>query len=207
MGTLQQVRPALRRLPVRAHWESAAGTVTVAADVLELSRGGAKLALDDTPDMGVVLTLHFDQPGITATCKVCWSRMGRVDGKQRVWVACSFQPALSGEFLERLKEHGYLERRQHSREPLNLPATARWPMGDPLPVRVRDFSAGGLCLMAPYAAQRGQRMLLHLGEGATDPSSALLEVQWCIPFAEGHLIGCSFMHRAGLDAIRHMAFA
>ncbi len=203
MGTRRQARYTLvGRPPLRAQWESACGAVTSAADLLDLSRGGAKLVLDDSPGIGAALTLHFDDLACAVPSTVCWSR---VDENERCWVACSFDPPLPEEVLEALLQEGYLERRRDPREPVEIPAMARWPMGDPVAVDVRDFSAGGLCLTAPHAAARGQRMLLHLGHGEDTQASALVEVQWCIRFDDGYLIGCSFLHREGLAAVRRMA--
>jgi hypothetical protein len=203
MGTRRQARYTLvGRPPLRAEWESARGAVTTAADLLDLSRGGAKLVLDDSPGIGAELTLHFDHLACAVRSTVCWSR---VDENERSWLACAFDPPLPEDVLEALLREGYLERRRDPREPVKIPAMARWPMGDPVAVDVRDFSAGGLCLTAPHAAERGQRMLLHLGDDNGTPASAMVEVQWCIRFDDGYLIGCSFLHREGLAAVRRMA--
>src|SRR5262245_49024405 len=185
MGTRRHARYTLLNRPaVRAQWNSESGTITTTADLLDLSRGGAKLALYISPSIGEALTLHFDDLATAVPSTVCWSR---AEG-ERCWAACSFEPPLEEAMLESLLQKGYLERRRDTREPVDVPALARWPMGDPVGVDVRDFSAGGLCLAAPHPAARGQRMLLHLGEEASAQSSALVEAQWCIQFNDGYLI-------------------
>jgi hypothetical protein len=203
MSTERQTRyNVVNRSLLRAEWTSHAGaTVATTVDLLDISRSGAKILLDGSPGMGAALTIHFD--GFAAApAKVCWAREG---DHGRCWLACAFDPLLPEGVLEGLLKRGYLERRRDPREQVTIPAMARWPMGDPVRVDVRDFSGGGLCLTAPYAAKKGQRLLLHLGDGEKAQGNALVEVQWCIQFDEGHLIGCSFLHREGQSAVRRMA--
>jgi hypothetical protein len=191
------VRPLLR---IESMSEAPAEMAT-SATLLDISRGGAKLLLDANLAIGSALALHFDQPTLVAQGKVCWSRQSQAEGW---WVACALEPPLTEEALSALLKQGCVERRRDERHQVRIPALARWPMGDPVAVNVCDYSGGGLCLSSPHGAQRGQRMLLHLGDTAAE-TSTMVEVQWSIQFVEEHLIGCSFLHRQGLDVVRRAA--
>src|SRR5262245_3499635 len=99
MGTRRHARYTLLNRPaVRAQWDSAAGTIATSADLLDLSRGGAKLSLYASPIIGTSLTLHFDDLAAAVPSTVCWSR---AEG-DRSWAACSFEPPLEDSLFESL---------------------------------------------------------------------------------------------------------
>jgi hypothetical protein len=203
MGTRREARYELVDRPsIRVDSHSDEGTATLTADLLDICSGGAKLLLSNCLRIGVRLTLHFDDLSAAIDGNVCWCRP---DQNHRWWVACAFDPPLPPDVLEPLLRAGYLERRRDPRQNVSIPATARFQTGEQGGVDIRDFSVGGLCLTSSHEAQRGQRMLLHLGDADHAQTSAMVEVQWCIQFNDGFLMGCSFLHRAGLAAVRRMA--
>jgi c-di-GMP-binding flagellar brake protein YcgR len=202
MGTRQASRLTLRRCPqVSVQLSTAAGEVLLRADVLDMSRGGMKLALSQYVPIGVSLTICFPQSDVRVTATVCWSRK---ETEQRWWLACVFNPALPDELIQKLLDAGYLERRKHEREPIALAATAKWQTGETAPISIRDFSVGGLCLSSERGAERGQRLLLRLATSDDAQESVLTEVQWQIRFNDSYLIGCSFVNRQGLVAMRKL---
>lgn len=183
------------------HLSTSAGAATHSADLLDISRGGAKLAVGQYVPVGVTLTICFHDLQVAATATVCWSRK---EAEDRWWMACEFHPALPDNVLEKLLGAGSLERRKHAREPIAVDAVAKWQGGESSPIVIRDLSAGGLCLSSDRGGQRGQRLLLRLTPAEDAQAAVLTEVQWQIKFNDGYLIGCSFLNRQGLAAVRKL---
>jgi hypothetical protein len=205
MGMQRDARNELLGRPtIRVDLQSESGIATVIADVLDVSSGGAKLLLGKPLRIGTPLTLRFEELIPAVSGSVCWCRP---DQNNRWWVACAFDPSLPPDVLELVLQAGYLERRRDPRENVSIPASARLQTGEQGVVDIRDFSAGGLCLTSSHEAQRGQRLLLQLGDVEEAQTKTMVEVQWCIQFNDGYLLGCSFLHREGLAAVRRLAAA
>ncbi len=181
---------------------------SVAARLLDISPGGAKLAVEVSIPFDQLVRLKINLPNrnleLVVTASVCWTRPAGEDG----WlVGCAFQPRLPEETLDELANGGYLERRTHSRFPLVLRATACWELGEPkVAVRLQDASDGGFAMLSPQPGETGRRVLLQLSFADRASASVRGAIQWQVKAGDQYLIGCSFISQTDLAHFRLAAW-
>jgi hypothetical protein len=181
--------------------------VSQPARLLDLSRGGAKLAVTSPLGVGEAVRLHLKIADLdldaTVASKVCWTSPAE-DGPW--WAGCVFTPRLPGNVLAKLAGAGHIERRQADRQTLSLELEARWELSpQPTKATLRDFSKNGFCLLVPETGKAGLRVSLRFNK----PDGAKVEVfgkaHWEVKVADGYLIGCEFRGRQSYEALRRLA--
>ena len=122
------------------------------------------------------------------------------------WILqCSYYPE---HILSRLATVGHIERRNEPRYPVCLPTEVGWQPEEPgTPVTLRDYSAGGFCVLADRAASPGQRLVLILDGSGGGQASIPATVQWAMKTAEGHAGGCVFLDRDDYDTFKEYAIS
>lgn len=177
------------------------------ARMLDLSRGGAKLAVTSPLGVGEAIRLHMQMIDLdldaTVAGKVCWTTPAE-DGPW--WAGCVFTPRLPGNVLAKLAGAGHIERRQHERHPLSLDLEARWELS-PIPSRVklRDFSRNGFCLLVSEPGKAGLRVHLRCKDSQGRTVDVFGKADWEVNVTDGYLIGCEFRGRQSYEALRAIA--
>ncbi len=176
------------------------GTEVLKGKLLDLSRGGAKVAVSSCVPFDEVVKLTFKIPQLemefSVPGDVSWSRKGD-DG--RWMVGCCFCHGLPHDSIDRLAEAGFLERRKNARYPIAAKATAKWELSESsVPVVLQDFSVDGFCMLSSKAGRPGQRLRLRVEKPNGGYASISARMRWSIGTEEGHLVGCAFLN--GHDA-------
>lgn len=174
------------------------------AAIIDISRSGIKLSIDDCLLIGEDLSLTLEVPDSSLAysfpAKVRWTQP--VD--DATWrVGCSLDPPLSEETVDSLASRGYLQRRQDQREPVSLDASVRWETtSQSIPVQMLDVSAGGFCFQSDRNGKDSPRLVLQLNSDADAALMVRAKVLWKQDADEGCLYGCEFAateNRAVLD--------
>ena len=176
---------------------TAQGPSTIGGRLVDISRGGAKLALDTCVPFGETVSLcvavaeinlHFQ-----VQAEISWSRQG----EGGTWlVGCCFNPSLPDETVDRLARSGYLERRRSPRYPISIGGTVRWELSAAVdPVCLADLSLDGFSMLCAKAKAPGQRFRLELDDDNGQTTAVAGKTQWQAETEDGHLIGCSLMNR------------
>jgi c-di-GMP-binding flagellar brake protein YcgR len=171
-------------------------------ELLDLSRGGAKIQLASTVAINskIYVELKSTQTSeaiVRTDARVCWIR----PACNQWWVGVAFENELPESEFTALAQNGFIERRRDTRIRHNASLTARWELGsDPIPVRLIDISAGGLKIASPEHGEVGHRVLFETMEN--DPSPIVAKIQWQNETAEGFLIGCAFANKHCFPILR-----
>jgi hypothetical protein len=175
----------------------------IEAELLDLSPGGAKLALPSALRFQepVQLTLASEQFDLhlTVSCIVRWIKPAKGD----LWQAgVKFDPEIPFKSIQQLFSSGFLERRQHIRESIRGEARARWELSTAdVPVGMLDLSAGGFSLLSPLPAANGTHLLLSF-ESAGGPIGLAAGIQWQLQVEGGYVIGCAFINNHSYRLLR-----
>jgi hypothetical protein len=166
------------------------------AELLDISIGGAKFWTSETMAIRQIVdvVIGFRETGyqIQVSGEICWANPAPGDG----WLlGCSFKPALPEDVLQLCATSGIIERRRHPREPVSIPASARWELDRELvPARVLNYSpGGGFCLLSQTDDKPGERVLLELTRGDGQVVTVRGKSRWQAPAADGYVVGCEFL--------------
>jgi hypothetical protein len=169
------------------------------AELVDVSMGGVKLLVSKCPAMQEAVVLKMVAPEIeldlSVNAEVCWTRPAPGDAW---YLGCTLNPKLPEQLLTDLAVKGYVQRRRDPRIPIDLPASMRSEGSlESVPVRLLDYSTGGLRLAAPHTAATGQRLLFRFGEGPNVSDLIVAKTMWQAQTSDGHQIGCTFVNRDG----------
>lgn len=185
---LQQCRTTVSIKPQESNLSEA-----IEGRLLDLSRGWAKLSIPAFLKFNDRFELRLAAPqvgfDVRVDAQVCRIRKG--DGN--CWtVVCSFLPTVSEKVLEELAESGAVERRREARQPVCIPATARWQLqATPTLVEVRDYSSGGFCMEGRKLGALREQVLLQM-DLDQEPVDVSGRVQWQFETKGRQMAGCAF---------------
>ncbi len=175
----------------------------LAGIVSDLSLAGTKLLAElpiavATP-VQIVLTSGQDRAVVAGVVR--WATRG-VQGK---WsLGCLFDRNIDTGFFNGLAINGILERRRHPRQQVMVAASARRELGsrDLIPIRIVDYSDGGLCLLSQQGFAPGDRMLIAIATSEQTTSQIVARSEWIEKLQHSHRIGCSFLKPDSCARIR-----
>jgi len=164
----------------------------LSGQVIDLSRGGAKIMLPTTVAINSEASIEIKTGSgtITSKVKVCWSRPS-----ENAWcIGVAFKDEFPASELSILATNGYIERRRDKRVAHRAGMTARWELGaDPICVNLVDVSAGGLRITSSEAGEVGHRVLIETDDNPGLP--IVVKIQWLRATEQGFDIGCAFVNK------------
>jgi len=171
------------------------------AKLVDLSKNGAKLSseLEIPTGDSVRLKLSIDDLGIEfyVDGKVCWSK-SEDDGLSLF--GCSLGAGLPEGLFDRLATGGQIDRRFDSRFDEEIEVSAFWDIGGTkVPVTLRNYSLGGLCVLAKHPIVAGQRV--HLCVEEPENWIIVASAQWQLEVSDGYLIGASYLNPKDFERI------
>jgi hypothetical protein len=158
--------------------------------LVDLSQCGAKFSVPEeiATNKSIRLKISVAELGMEfyVAGSLCWAKPGP-DGN---WFAgCSLEPGLPKNFFDQLARDGRINRRVHDRFDgfTNLGACFDVD-GELTPVTLKNYSAGGFCVLSQVPAPIGHRFNLCIAE----PEEAVMpsQTQWQLAVRDGYLIGC-----------------
>jgi hypothetical protein len=185
------------------HYDEHDRPQTMAAELLDLSPGGAKFCMPNSlaceDDLIVSLQSEELNLDLSLSARICWQRQ-QADGQ---WIlGCAFDPQLPEAEIEHLFGFGLLERREAPRQSVRGQASARWESAtEDTPVGLLDLSEGGFSMLSPMNSEPGQRLRLTLDSEEHGLVDAAATVRWGLPVDGGWIIGCEFEHRGAFSAL------
>jgi len=171
--------------------------------VLDLSQGGAKLAVSSEVPLQETIEVRFVVPEVetqhVVTATVCWARTSGGSGWR---LGCAFAAELPEPLLSALAVHGYIDRRECGREASGIATTVQWELTrDASPVQLQDVSLGGFSMSCPQSVSAGTRFRLAMtgpnGEAMIIPAV----VRWQRKATDGYTLGCSFLEASGYQQL------
>jgi len=182
------------------------GLKTVEGELVDISRGGAKLrTFQPVPiDEAVTLDIKADdlQRTLSVAAEVCWTQPA---GRDRWWLGCSFRPEIPDAVLTEFVLGGYLERRRYAREKIAVRTTAKWELhADHTPVWLLDLSAGGFCLLSQTTGRLAERVLLRLEDDQQREFLVTAMARWQVKTDDGYVVGCEFANKDGYGLLRRI---
>ena len=110
------------------------------------------------------------------------------------WVGCCFTPKIPDHVLEQFAADGLLERRQHTRESIEISTVAKWELNSPSArAHIVDYSRGGLCLRSQDEGKPGERLLLEFRLQDGREFLVRATARWQVESSGGYVIGCQFL--------------
>lgn len=181
--------------------------VSQPARLLDLSRGGAKLAVTSPLGVGETIRLHLQIPDLefdaAVAGKICWTSPAD-DGPW--WAGCVFTPRLPTNVLAKLAGAGHIERRKCDRQLMSIDLDARWELSpQSVTVTLRDFSKNGFCLLVSEPGKAGLRVNLRFKDAQGSSVEVFGKADWEVKVADGYLIGCEFRGRQSYEALKKLA--
>ncbi len=166
---------------------------------VDLSKRGVKARIRESLPIGQKVDVQIQFPALAVALDtpgaVCWARPAE---NNLWWTGITIEKEIPAEIWLELSNHGFIDRREHSRSSITLPGLIRRELaGDQVAVEVIDFSHGGCRMRAASAFQEGERLLLSLQQDDSREASVMARVAWVRPTGSDFLIGCEF---AGRDA-------
>jgi tetratricopeptide (TPR) repeat protein len=175
--------------------------------LLDLSRSGAKVSASVCLQFAEEITLQISVAQldlqIDLEAKVCWIRPS--DSLQWL-IGCSFSPPLSDESISQLANCGIIERRQHTRQPVCIAATAKWQLEEEtFPVEIRDYSSGGFCIVGPRSAQVDQGVQIFIPKSDTETYKVSGRVRWQMEQDGTYVVGCTYSGSQDFEQLNEAA--
>ncbi len=174
--------------------------------ILDLSAGGAKMAVPCEVALQETIEVRFDLPevttGLAIAATVCWARTA---GGNSWRLGCSFAEELPESLMSELAVHGYIDRREDSRQQTGIAAAVQWDgTGETTAVQLNDLSLGGFSILCPDTAGPGARLRLLVGGGDGEGLSISAVVRWQRSTTEGSVLGCTYLEdgRIGGSSLR-----
>lgn len=194
------VRVSVRRAD-RADGQDISGVL------LDLSRGGLRLRIDETLPVGTEIELTLSAPKaeveIQSSAIVRWTQPAYPSG----WVVgCSLDIQIEESSVQELASIGALERRLDSRRAISFHAEAKTELDQTYkPFQVVNLSAGGFCGIGQgIGAKLGDALLIRIpgdGKAATLVKS---RVVWVEATGDAETFGCTFVSRNGRAQMQAM---
>ena len=171
----------------------------VSAVLMDLSRGGLRLAVDQALPQGEEVRLTIAAEGVDreihADAKICWASP---DLKEGWFLGCALAQKIDQESIDELAAGSALERRRDRRQTISFKAEARTELNSEFEsVQIVNYSAGGFCILAENGAvQEGDRLMVRLPSGEkSEPQLIRAKVAWVNTLDDGQSIGCTFLTR------------
>lgn len=185
---------------------SPASATGYAAELLDLSCGGAKLRVPKAVDLDEEVWIRIQEitPGVdlVVSARICWT----VPDAHGGWhLGCEISPKFPADFLEGLAEAGMVERRGYGRVPVDLAVGAKsdtspqWRASE-----LVDYSSGGFCVTLPHYDGQSQRLLLMVHHPDGREFMIPATIQW-VATKQGRLLaGCEFIRRDGFELLNQV---
>ncbi len=163
--------------------------------ILDLSAGGAKMAVPFEVALQETVAVRFDLPEINSdvsvAATVCWARTA---GGNSWRLGCSFAEELPESLMAELAVHGYIDRREDNRQETGIAAAVQWEMTrETTAVQLNDLSQGGFSIFCPETAAPGTRLRLLVGAADGEGLSVAGVVRWQRSAQEGSILGCAYL--------------
>lgn len=163
--------------------------------VLDLSAGGAKLAVPCEVALQEVVEVRFDMAEliseVSVSASVCWARTAGGSG-WRLGVA--FAEELPESLLSQMVSHGYIDRREFPRQATSLAASVQWEATrETSDVQLLDVSAGGFSLAGAPSTAPGSRLRLTITKPNGEQVVLSAVVCWQRPDENGQVLGCNYL--------------
>lgn len=176
---------------------------------LDISLRGAKLELDEPlskhHSIRIALSPNDVDTTISTTGSTCWARPIEDDAW---WLGVSFDEAIDEKGIDALAKHGYVDRRQDRRESADIGLLARCELSEePVEIRLRDLSVGGLGIWSPQKLSPESRLLIGVGSKELDARPIVARVKWIRESDGGFTSGCSFVAKEGYPELRRQIAA
>jgi hypothetical protein len=192
-------------VPAVVEWNEDGETIQAAGGFRDLSQHGARLTVSAKPPTqeGVTVRLAMAelQLNLAVDGEVCWTEPAGEAG----WTfGCKLTGGIPDDVLQALASEGYVDRRQDRRQGVSIQATARWELasaGD-VPVRVHNFSEGGIRVFSSEPGHPGGRLLLTLDPEDGEPMVVSAKAVWQLETEDGYHIGCSYADRSAFVALQ-----
>jgi hypothetical protein len=186
------------------HYDELDQPLITAAELLDLSPGGAKLSLaapfQFQDDLIVSLESEELNLHLSLSARICWLRQ---QGPGNWILGCAFDPQLPDAEIEHLFSYGLLERREAPRQSVRGQATACWEnAADETPLGLLDLSSGGFSMLSPAGSEAGRRLRLSLESEEHEPFVAAATMRWQLQVDGGWIIGCEFDNPQAFTAFK-----
>ncbi len=185
--------------PISIHWTSDGEAVVTRGMLLDLSRNGIRLMLEEPIPLKKAIHLRIRAIELDFDCtlsaEVCWIRSR---GPKQWLLGCSFATDFPEEALVTLAQEGFLNRRKDPRVPISVTAFARQElMPEAINVRLEDYSRGGFRMFTPLSMNVGERALILVRDEGGSPLSIAARVLWQLEVDGGMFVGCGFLNPEG----------
>ncbi len=162
--------------------------------ILDLSAGGAKMAVPCEIALQETIHVRFDLPDVTAdlsvAATVCWARTA---GGNSWRLGCAFAEELPESLMSELAVNGYIDRREDHRQETGIAAAVQWEATrETTAVHLHDVSPGGFSVLGPEAAAPGTRLRLLVSAADGEPVTVPAVVRWQRNTSEGCVLGCAY---------------
>lgn len=159
----------------------------ITALVGDISRHGMRLQLPEplTIQESAALVLRSDvlKFEFSLCADICWMRPEK-NGRWSLGI--EFVPELPPGVMQKLMDHGVIERRESPRQSWKRPVRLRWePETTEHQAVLWDISQSGFCILSPHRATRKAVVLGNDGAGSLSGTT-----QWQLSLGEGYLVGC-----------------
>lgn len=196
-----------RTVPVVIKRTTSETAQTIVGELINLSRGGAKLTVQQCVPFSETIEIAIDlvdaDVQLVLTAEVCWTRPAEDDSWQ---LGCSFGAPLPEEVMTKLAAAAYLERRKSERQLTSIVATARSELGGTgARVEISNFSAGGFCLRRAGSETTGDHILVEFKRPNESRATIHARVQWRLKIGRDCLLGCSFVNGNDVNYLYEMA--
>lgn len=181
---------------------------TLAVELIDISRGGAKIKLAEPLEAQDLLSLRLEttEPKrvIEISGQVCWVTPSSRD---EYALGCHFTPELPAVVLEEFAADGFIDRRSEPRRDILLVTTAMWQLGNirSAPGVMIDFSRGGFCLRSQVEGQVGDRVLVRIESASSESHEIPATIRWQSASPDGYILGCEFQNPREFQIVNEMA--
>jgi hypothetical protein len=163
--------------------------------ILDLSAGGAKMAVPFEIALQETIEVRFDLPEVTTelavSATVCWARTA---GGNSWRLGCSFAEELPESLLTELAVHGYIDRREDNRHTTGIAAAVQWDTTrETAAVHLHDVSVGGFSIVCGQTAAPGTRLRLLVSAADGEPVVVPAVVRWQRNTSDAFILGCAYI--------------
>ena len=192
----REVRYVLKKGHAIAAELKSAADEAITGEVVDLSKGGAKLTVDQAIDSNTAVNVQLSCPYIDWAVEVPGTIHWKQPTSHSWYVGCSFGERLNDATIERLAVAGVIERRHDTRHAVNTDVSVKLELSHtPQPARLVDYSCGGFRLWLTESVQEGERIAIETSE-ASDVRT-VGKVCWKKPTGDGFFVGCAFVRNDG----------
>ena len=188
---------------VTIHCEVDANGEVLTGQLLDLSLSGAKIKLPCCLQFSqaVQLRIACTKLGISidVASQVCFVRPDDDE-----WQAgCSFATEISQDVIDALARASVIQRRRSPRHTTSIHGIARWELdSESFPVRIRDFSTGGFCLVAQCPGTVGAAVNVNVKTPDGEACFVSGKLSWIVERDGEFLLGCQNRGSGTADRLR-----